>query len=207
MSYSLWKRLFDLFFGIPLFLLSLPAIFMSAVVIFFIDGLPVFYFQEREGLNGILFKVWKLRTMRRNSEKILENYFLANPSAREEWEGHFKLENDPRIIPIAGDFLRRFSVDELPQFWNVVVGEMSLVGPRAFPHYHLEKFSPEFRKLRSSVLPGITGLWQVDARGLRDLSIQQELDEKYIANCSISLDFLILISTPLHIIFRRRGIF
>jgi Undecaprenyl-phosphate galactose phosphotransferase WbaP len=191
----LLKQIIDHLVALPLFIVSLPIIAALALWIRTVsDGSP-FYIQLRAGKDGRPIKVWKLRTMYSDAEERLEHYLSTNPSARQEWERYFKLTNDPRILPSVGHFLRRSSLDELPQIWNVIRGEMSLVGPRPFPKYHLDHFDPSFQLLRSSVIPGITGLWQVSARSDGDLEVQQVLDTYYIRNWSIWIDFYILYKT------------
>lgn len=197
------KRALDYLLSAPLGLISAPLIGLLALWIKWVDPGPAFYSQEREGLGGRKIRVWKLRTMYPDAEARLERFLNENPEAREEWERYFKLKNDPRILPGVGHFLRKTSLDELPQLWNVLRGEMSLVGPRPFPEYHLDKFSAEFRSLRRSVLPGVTGLWQVSARSEGDLDVQEALDTYYIRNWSIWLDLYILARTALAVIVSR----
>ncbi len=198
------KRVLDLTLGLPLGLAALPLIGLLAVWVKLVDRGPAFYGQWREGTDGDPIRVWKLRTMFQNADRLLENYLNARPEEHAHWLKHFKLRRDPRILPVVGRFLRRSSLDELPQLWNVLRGEMSLVGPRPFPDYHLRSFGSDFRRLRRSVLPGITGLWQVSARSDGDLELQQSQDTYYIRNWSLWLDLHILVRT-VGVVLARRG--
>jgi len=200
-----FKRLFDLALAIPLFILSVPVIVVAGGLILATDGWPVFYAQEREGLRGKPFTLWKLRTMKRGSGALLEEYLGRDPEARAEWERRFKLERDPRTLPAVGEFLRRSNIDELPQFWNVLLGHMSLVGPRPFPRYHLERFSPEWRAERASVAPGVTGLWQVTAVEEDNLESQERIDREYLARRSPGFDLLLLGLTAKKVLSGGRG--
>lgn len=194
------KRVLDYAICIPVALLAVPIIAFAAAWISLVDGGPVFFVQERRGFDGKRIRVLKLRTMYKQAEERLVGYLEANPDARQEWERFFKLRHDPRVLPGVGRFLRRTSLDELPQIFNVLRGDMSLVGPRPFPEYHLAKFDDKFCDLRESVLPGLTGLWQVSARSDGDLTVQESLDGYYIRNWSLWLDVYVLARTFLIVI-------
>jgi lipopolysaccharide/colanic/teichoic acid biosynthesis glycosyltransferase len=137
----------------------------------------------------------KIRTMVPGADAQLEAATARDPELARQWRERMKLENDPRLVPGVGRFLRRWSLDELPQLWSVVRGEMSLVGPRPFPDYHLAQFPGTFLELRQRVRPGITGLWQVNVRSDGPLERQQVFDTYYIRNWSVWLDLYILART------------
>ena len=189
------KRVLDYLIAIPLFLFSLPLMAILCLVVMAVSRGSPFYFQIREGQGGEPFAMLKLRTMYTDAEARLEDHLAQNPNARREWNRYFKLRNDPRILRGIGNFLRQSSLDELPQLLNVLRGNMSLVGPRPFPIYHVQAFDEDFRKLRSSVPPGLTGLWQVKARSEADIDEQKALDTYYIRNWSPLLDVYLLFKT------------
>jgi len=189
------KRAMDIAGALILGLLALPVLAVAAVWIKVISRGSVFYRQEREGEKGRGISVTKLRTMRPDAESVLMTVLSESSEIRAEWASRFKLRKDPRILPGVGKFLRKTSLDELPQLWSVLKGEMSLVGPRPFPRYHLDGFGQRFRTLRGRVKPGLTGLWQVSDRADGDLEVQETLDTYYIRNWSLWLDLYILART------------
>lgn len=189
------KSVFDFFVAGALLLAALPFILVLAAAIWSVDRHSPFYAQTRVGRHGVPFRVWKLRSMFIDADNRLARHLNENPAAAAEWQRCFKLKDDPRILPWIGNFIRRSSLDELPQLWNILCGEMSLVGPRPFPSYHLDSFSAEFRQLRCSVLPGLTGLWQIQSRSDGDLSDQESWDKTYIRDRCLSLDLVILLRT------------
>lgn len=193
---SRWvKRSVDIAVATATLLASLPLIAFSLLAVKTFSPGPALFWQTREGRHGRLIRVPKIRTMVLDAERRMEDLFLSDPSLREEWQASFKLRRDPRIIPVVGVLFRRFSIDELPQLWSVVKGDMSLVGPRPFPQYHLDALSPQARRLRNEVRPGITGMWQVTARGTAGVEAQQSHDVYYIRNWSVWLDIYILART------------
>lgn len=183
------KRAFDVFFGTIALLFALPLMALVAPMIFLEDGAPILFRQKRVGENGRLFEMLKFRTMVRNAEQI------QSQVEKRDADGNLvhKSKDDPRVTKI-GKFLRRFSLDELPQFINIVRGDMSLVGPRPEMPYLVEKYQPWQRK-RFAVPPGLTGWWQVSGRSDKPMHLHTEDDLYYIQNYSIWLDIQILMRT------------
>jgi len=189
------KRGIDVVLGSLFLLLSAPVILVCGLLVKLVSRGPIFFIQEREGLGGCKIRIWKLRTMYEDAEWRLTKHLEADQDLRREWDEKCKLVRDPRAVRGIGTFLRRFSIDELPQLWCVVIGTMSLVGPRPLPDYHLGIFRPEFMELRRSVRPGVTGLWQITVRNDGTLDTHQRHDSYYIRNWSVWLDLYILART------------
>ncbi len=189
------KRSLDVLAGGAALIVAAPLIALAVVAVRVMSPGGALFTQSREGLNGRRIRVPKIRTMVPDAEAELERRLGEDPALRDEWESNMKLRDDFRLVPRVGRFLRRFSLDELPQLWSVLRGDMSLVGPRPFPDYHLARFSPHFRALRQRVRPGITGLWQVTVRSAGTIEQQESLDTFYIRNWSIWLDLYILART------------
>lgn len=185
----LMKRGFDLFFGILAFLLALPVMGLISLILWIFEGRPILFMQKRVGENGRIFNICKFRTMVKNAEQ------LQSVVEHSDTKGNLihKRKDDPRITGI-GRFLRKFSLDELPQLINVVNGTMSLVGPRPELPYLVEKYDAWQRK-RFAVPPGLTGWWQINGRSDRPMHLNTEDDLFYIRNYSIWLDIQILIRT------------
>ncbi|MBD2295923.1 sugar transferase [Anabaena sphaerica FACHB-251] len=194
------KRVFDFCFS-SLFLLSTFPIYIAIAIAIKLDSPgPIFYKQTRIGLSSQEFKVWKFRTMRTDADKMQKELEALN----ETKDGVlFKIKDDPRVTRV-GKFLRRYSLDELPQLFNVVLGEMSLVGPRPLPTRDVDKFS-ERHFIRQEVLPGVTGMWQVSGRSdILDFDQVMKLDLRYIENWSLWLDFQILFKT-VQVVLKKEG--
>ncbi len=197
MNLPWWKRPFDVLFSSFILLVTLPITLFIVLLIKFFDGGNVLFRQKRPGLKGQTFELLKFRTMYPNNEEILEEYLRKNPKAREEWEKYRKLKTyDPRVTPI-GRFLRKYSLDELPQFINVLKGDMSVVGPRPYLSEEFDDYNvpEEVRKKLFSVKPGITGLWQVEGRNEKTFEERIKLDLKYIENISFWNDIKIILKT------------
>jgi exopolysaccharide biosynthesis polyprenyl glycosylphosphotransferase len=183
------KRIFDLLFGFLALLFALPLMLICALLVYLEDGTPIIFRQTRVGRDGRLFEIYKFRTMIRNAEQL-----QAHVTERDV---HGKLlhktKDDPRVTRV-GRVLRRFSLDELPQLFNVLAGTMSLVGPRPEIPYLVETYEPWQHK-RFAVLPGMTGWWQVTGRSDKPMHLHTEDDLYYIQNYSIWLDLQIILRT------------
>lgn len=193
------KRVFDI-----VFVIAAAPIVVSLVVVFSVllafQGAQPFYRQKRVGQNGKTFHLLKLRTMVKDAETVLEAHLAANPDARAEWERNQKLTNDPRIIRL-GSFLRKSSLDELPQFWNVLVGEMSLVGPRPMMVKQQGMYPGH---LYYAMRPGITGRWQVSERNQSSFAERAHHDSEYWKTMSFGTDLSIMFKT-LFVVLRCTG--
>ncbi|WP_456465372.1 undecaprenyl-phosphate galactose phosphotransferase WbaP [Desulfurobacterium sp.] len=188
------KRLFDLTVSILLLPILIPIITIIAILIKFDSEGPVFFVHNRVGKDGKIIGVIKFRTMYKDAQQRLEKLLAENEEIRKEWETYFKLKNDPRITKV-GKFLRKTSLDELPQIFNVLKGDMSLVGPRPVVKEEIEKYYKDFAQYYYLVKPGITGLWQVSGRSDTDYDKRVRLDTWYVLNWSLWLDIIILIKT------------
>ncbi|MFG0253784.1 MAG: undecaprenyl-phosphate galactose phosphotransferase WbaP [Rhodopirellula sp. JB053] len=198
------KRFVDIALTLAVIVMCAPLMILLAVIVKLTSRGPVFYGQQRLGLHGKPFKAWKFRTMVPNADAILEEYLEKHEELREEWERDHKLKKDPRVT-LVGRFLRKTSLDELPQVWNVLTGEMSLVGPRPIVQAEADRYGDCFG-LYLRVRPGITGLWQVSGRNNTTYEERVQLDGYYVRNWSPWLDFCILLST-IRVVLLREGAF
>lgn len=201
-SNQMVKRLFDITATVIGGICMLPVLFMVAAWIYYDSPGPVIYKHRRIGKNGKAFDCYKFRSMCVNSQEVLEKLLAADPQAKEEWDRDFKLRNDPRITR-SGAFLRKTSLDELPQLINVLKGEMSLVGPRPIVRKEVPRYE-KFIKEYYSVLPGITGVWQVSGRSDIDYPERVRMDSWYVHNWSIWLDIVLLWRT-VSVVLGRKG--
>ena len=186
------KRIFDILFALLLLPVLVPVILILWGVVR-LDGGPGFFGHTRVGQNGKLFKCWKVRSMVVDAESRLQAHLNTNPEAAAEWERDHKLTNDPRINRL-GRILRKTSLDELPQIWNVLKGEMSFVGPRPIVTKELAKYGSSVSAYLAQK-PGITGLWQVSGRN--DISYDERvaLDVAYLSRCGFFNDLKIILRT------------
>jgi undecaprenyl-phosphate galactose phosphotransferase len=198
---QLVKRCFDLAVASLLLALASPLFLFIALKVRQ-SGRPVLFGHERIGRNARPFRCYKFRTMAPQADRLLAELLARDPQARAEWARDFKLKNDPRITPI-GRFLRRTSLDEIPQLWNVLKGEMSLVGPRPVVKAELERYGSQVDYYLQA-RPGITGLWQISGRNDVDYDTRVYLDAWYVKNWSLFNDIVILLRT-FKVIFRKDG--
>lgn len=186
-------RIFDFSISLIGLFLLLPVLSIVGVLVFLQDGGPIFFKQTRIGKNGKTFTCYKFRSMLKNAPELLEKYLIQHPELLDEWKKDHKLKNDPRIT-LFGKFIRKSSLDEFPQLWNVLKGEMSLVGPRPIVASEIEKYKSSIRYYYG-VRPGITGIWQISGRNNIDYNRRVAMDRKFYQEYGIITYFRILILT------------
>ena len=187
------KRVLDVVVASIALIFVLPLLVVVGILIRLQDGGQAVYSQRRYGKNGRTFKCYKLRSMVANADQRLIEILAENPEARAEWEETQKLTHDPRITPL-GRFIRKTSIDELPQLFNILKGEMSIVGPRPIVENEITKYGEYYRDY-CSVRPGLTGLWQVEGRSDTTYEQRVQLDVKYASTRNFKGDIMIMLRT------------
>ena len=195
------KRFIDILLSALGLIFLSPFFGLMALLIALDSRGGVFYHQPRLGRNGKTFDVIKFRTMYKNAEKILERELRLHPELRQEWDCYQKLKRDPRVTRVGG-FLRRFSLDELPQLWNVLKGDMSLVGPRPLPCDE-SAACLDWQRRRLDVTPGLTCIWQVRGRSRVTFNEWVRMDLEYVQRRTFWQDFKILLTTVPAVLLRR----
>ena len=201
LTYLFIKRLFDILFGLIGLLLIVP--FVLIVKLAYVitgDFSSIFYKQTRIGKDGKKFKLYKIRSMVKDADKVLEKTLELDPILNEEWKQNQKLENDPRITKI-GKVIRKLSIDEIPQFINVLKGDMSIIGPRPLVKGELDSHNGN-HEIYESVRPGITGWWACNGRSATTYKKRLELEYYYCENCSLLLDLKCVLLTIKAVLFR-----
>lgn len=203
--YRFIKRIIDIIGGLVGIVLLIPmTIVLYLISIFSKENKgPIFYEQLRVGKNGKEFRIYKFRSMVMHADEKLWEYLNSNPEAKEEYKKYKKLREDPRITK-TGKFLRKTSLDEFPQFINVIKGDMSLVGPRPYLYREKEDMGERYNEI-IKVKPGLTGYWQVNGRSDVDFEERTRMDIEYIKNRNLWLDFKILIKTFLAVLFGKNA--
>ena len=193
-------------FDIMLILLALPYILLFCLFISVLVALDskggVIYKQTRIGKRGVKFNAYKFRTMVLNADQVLQKYLDESPELKAEWLATHKLKKDPRVTRV-GAFLRKVSLDEVPQIWNILKGDMNLIGPRPIVEEEIEKYGGCY-ELYKQARPGLTGLWQVSGRSNTSYKQRVELDEYYLLNRNLKMDIQILLKT-VSVVVNRRG--
>lgn len=199
------KRIFDILFSLGAILFFLPLGLIIALLIKGTSPGHIFYSCKRVGKDGQPIYCWKFRTMCQDADKKLQEILHQNPELKQEWDTYYKLKDDPRVSGI-GKILRKASLDELPQFWNVLVGDLSVVGPRPVTEEEIQKYFGEKASKILSVRPGLTGIWQISGRSLLTFEERIRLEESYIEMQSLIFDLKIIFKT-IPMIFISRGAF
>lgn len=193
-KHNIVKRAFDIFFSILILSVTSPLMFFIALTVRFSSKGKIVYAHERIGRGGKPFRCYKFRTMYPDADMRLKEILENCPHLKNEWEQNHKLKNDPRVTPI-GKFLRKTSLDEFPQFWNILKGDLSVVGPRPVIQQEvIRHLGPKAAKILS-IRPGLTGVWQVSGRNDISYANRIKLDEQYVDTQSLYLDLKIIAKT------------
>lgn len=198
------KRSFDVLFSLSVLLFFFPLYVAVALAIKSTSKGPIFYRALRVGRGGIIFSCWKFRTMFQDADRRLKEMLAKSREMREEWEKYWKLKEDPRVTAV-GKILRKTSLDELPQFWNVLMGELSVVGPRPVTFEEITKYYGDKAEKILSLRPGITGLWQTSGRSLLTFEERVLLEESYVEKRSFLLDLKLIAKTVPSIFFSKEA--
>lgn len=196
------KRIFDIIFSLFALVICLPLLLIIAAIILFSSRGKIIYSHERIGRGGKPFRCYKFRTMYKDADLRLQELLTNNPQLLEEWKSSRKLKKDPRVTPV-GQFLRKTSLDEFPQFWNVLKGELSIVGPRPVVKEEVTDYLGDKASKILSVRPGLTGIWQVSGRNDVSYANRINLDEQYVDTHSLYLDLILIFKTIPRMIFSK----
>ncbi|NDD58092.1 MAG: sugar transferase [Chlamydiae bacterium] len=188
------KRCFDIVFSLYVLILGSPVYLLIAILVKLSSSGPIFYSSQRVGAGGKMIRCWKFRTMFLDADRKLHALLDKNPLLKEEWRRHFKLKNDPRVTKI-GAFLRKTSLDELPQFWNILCGDLSTVGPRPLSKEEVSIVIQKGYGRIFSIRPGLTGLWQTSGRSLIPFDQRLEIDMQYVHSQSLFFDLILIAKT------------
>ena len=199
--YLIIKGYLDFIFAFFLILFFSPVLLLIVLILKLFTSGNIFFVHERIGKFGHKFNLYKFRTMKHNRVQILEQYLKLYPDKKIEWDKNHKFKNDPRITKI-GYYLREFSLDEIPQLFNILKGEMSFIGPRPIVDKEIKKYGESYLSYKT-VKPGLSGLWQVSGRNNVSYSKRVELDRYYIKKISFLLDIKILFKTIPAILSRK----
>lgn len=185
------KRTFDILFSLAVLIFGFPVYLLIGLLVACSSSGKIIYSHKRVGRGGKLFNCYKFRTMYADADERLAQILSSSEELRKEWEENHKLKNDPRVTPI-GSFLRKTSLDELPQFWNVLVGDLSVVGPRPVVEAEVVKHLGHKAPVILSIRPGLTGIWQVSGRSSTSYKDRIMFDEMYVKNHSLLLDIKLI---------------
>lgn len=188
------KRTFDIIFSLLALILGLPLFFLIGIAVKLSSPGPIFYRHERIGRGGKPFSCYKFRTMYKDADQRLHELLTQQPHLQREWDDTHKLKNDPRVTPL-GIFLRKSSLDEIPQFWNILKGDLSVVGPRPVVKHEIDAHFGPKALIILSIRPGLTGIWQVSGRSDTAYSRRIQLDEMYVDTQSFLLDLKLIVKT------------